>query len=330
VSPAEESVQQLISKNDKVEILKDIVVPKKFYNRIDLGVPILNEVFGGQDMPGILPGCSFLFTGTPGAGKSTMALQLADLMTKNAGRNVLYNIGEENRYMVKMRADRLGLAGAFCITQIEEVDELIKFCEESGVEVLFQDSLQTLRDGGLGGSALLKSVTKKLQSWKEKSDVTIFLIGHSTKGGQFAGPNEIKHDVDAHAHLKLDPNSGNRAFELQKNRFGPAAIPYEFSISSSGLDFQQMKVQEDDEDPANPGANVSRAADRRERICKLIKEKLLAGEKVSGYCFERFEVECSGGFWRGMLSRACKELQNEGHKVEEVRVDGRVHNYVKE
>jgi predicted ATP-dependent serine protease len=319
---------QLIKKNDKVEVLKDIVVPKKFYSRIDLGVNILNEVFGGQEMPGMMPGASVLFTGTPGAGKSTMALQLADLLAKNAGRNVLYNIGEENRYMVKMRADRLGLAGGFCLTQIEEVDDLMKFCEDNGVEVLFQDSLQMLRDGELSGDKLLKAVCKKLQAWKENSGVTIILIGHSTKGGQFAGPNEIKHDVDVHAHLKLNTDSGNRVFELQKNRFGPGAIPYEFSISSSGLDFQQMKVS-DDEDPNNPSAPTSRAADRRGRVVELIKEKMLAGEQVSGYCFERFEVEVSGGFWRGMLARACKELQAEGHTVGETRIDGRLHNFVK-
>ena len=318
---------QLIAQNKKVEVLKDIVVPKKFYSRIDLGVAILNEVFGGQEMPGMMPGASVLFTGTPGAGKSTMALQLADLMAKNAGLNVLYNIGEENRCMVKMRADRLGLVGGFCLTQIEEVDELMKFCDDTGVEILFQDSLQMLRDGDLSGDKLLKTVCKKLQAWKENNGVTVIQIGHSTKGGQFAGPNEIKHDVDVHAHLKLNTDTGNRVFELQKNRFGPGAVPYEFSISSSGLDFQQMKVA-DDEDPNNPSAPTSRAADRRERTVKLIKEKMLAGEKISGYCFERFEVEVSGGFWRGMLARAVKELQAEGNKVAETRVDGRLHNYV--
>lgn len=321
---------QLIAKNEKVDILKDIVVPKKFYNRIDLGVPILNEVFGGMEMPGIIPGCSILFTGTPGAGKSTMALQIADLMAKYAGRSVLYNIGEENRFMVKMRADRLGLTGSFCITQIQEVDDLTKFCDANGVEILVQDSIQTLTDGELSGDKLLKSCVKKLQAWKEHSDVTMFLIGHSTKGGQFKGPQEIKHDVDAHAHLKLNKETGNRVFELEKNRFGPAAIPYEFSISSSGLDFAAMKVAEDEEDPASPNApGTSRAADRRERIVELIKEKMLAGEKISGYCFERLEVDCSGGFWRGMLARATKELQAQGNKIEEIRIDGRLHNYVK-
>lgn len=323
-------IVQLIQKDNNVEILADVVVPKKFYKRIDLGVQILNEMFGGQEMPGILPGSSMLFTGTPGAGKSTMALQLADLFTKHAGRNVLYNIGEENRYMIKMRSDRIGLAGSFCVSQFDQVDELIRFCDDMGVEVLFQDSLQTLRDGDLSGDAKLRSITRKLQSWKGTSDVTLIIIGQSTKSGHFAGPNEIKHNLDVHAHLKIDTESGGRILELEKNRFGPATIPYQFSISNAGLDFKQVKVGDDDggDDDGSPSAGTSRAADRRGRIVALIKEKMLAGEKISGYCFERFEVECSGGFWRGMLSRACKELQAEGHKIEDVRIDGRIHSMI--
>lgn len=318
---------QLLEKNDKVEILKDIVVPKKFYNRIVLGVNVLDEAFGGQEMPGIMPGCSYLFTGTPGAGKSTMALQLADLMAKAAGRNVLYNIGEENRFMVKMRADRMGLSGNFCLTQISEVDELMVFCEEMGVEVLFVDSIQTLTDGSLTGDRLLVSVAEKLQAWKEKSDVTIFMIGHSTKGGIFAGPNRIKHAVDAHAHLKLDSESGNRIFELQKNRFGPAATPYEFSISSSGLDFQQMRAVTDDDDSVVK-AGSSKAEDRRLRVVKLVREKLLEGEIISAYDSEKYEADCTGGFWRGMLARACKELSSEGFTIGEKKIDGRTHFFI--
>src|SRR3954471_15324912 len=85
----------LVQDQGGIERLKDIVVPDKFFKRILFGVPLLDEVFGGE-MPGILPGSTYLFTGDPGAGKSTMALQMADLLESNAGRNVMYNIGEES------------------------------------------------------------------------------------------------------------------------------------------------------------------------------------------------------------------------------------------
>jgi hypothetical protein len=54
----------------------------------------------------------------------------------------------------------------------------------------------------------------------------------------------------------------------------------------------------------------------------------MEGEKVSGYCFERFNVDCSGGFWRGMLAKAVKELQNQGFKIAETRINGRLHSYI--
>lgn len=322
-------MQTLLQKNDKVELLKDVVVPDKFYKRIDLGKPALNEIFGGQDMPGILPGAAILFTGTAGAGKSTMALQLAELCAL-AGLNVLYNVGEESRYMVKMRADRLGLKGRFAMAQIEDVNELTEYVEKNGVEVLFNDSLQSLKDGDLEGNARLKSVAKKLIAFKERmselgSTVTEIIIGHVTKAGVFAGPNEIKHDVDVHAHLKISP-TGNRIFEVTKNRFGPANLPYEFSIGASGLDFQQVTEVVDDENPVNQVGGRQKA--KRDQVKSLIIEKLLAGDKISGYDFDKYEVECSGGYWRGMLAGACTALGARGHTIGETRIDGRTHMFI--
>ena len=307
---------------ENVEVLRDVVVPEKFFKRISLGVQILDEIFGGTEMPGILAGATFLFTGMPGAGKSTMSLQLADLFQRHSKKNVLYNIGEENKHMIKLRADRIGIRGDFTISHYEDVNALIRFCKQNGVEVVFQDSLQSLRDRDLTGPKLLKSVVKKLTDFAHETDCTTFIVGHITKGGGFAGPQEIKHDVDAHAHLKLNPESGNRIFELQKNRFGPATMPYEFSLSANGLDFQPIT------EAVEAKGGTSRAADRRDNIKTLIKEKLLQGERISGYCFERFNVDCSGGFWRGMLMKACKELEQDGHKIGEVRIGGRLHNFL--
>lgn len=315
----------LVTESSRVEVLKEIEVPQKFFRRLQLGVQTLDEIFGGTDMPGILPGCTFLFTGMPGAGKSTMCLQLADLLQVHAGRSVLYNIGEESRHMIKIRANRIGLKQEFAISAFEQVDELLEYCEKTGVEVLFQDSIQSLRDGELYGPKLLKSVVKKIHRYAKDHDITPFLIGHITKGGQFAGPQEIKHDVDAHAHLKLNPETGNRIFELQKNRFGPACVPYEFMLSAQGLDFQALPS-----DPTDKVEVTGKAADRRDKIKTIIREALLKGEKISGYCFERLNADCSGGFWRGMLEKACHELESEGHEICEERINGRTHKFIAE
>jgi predicted ATP-dependent serine protease len=333
----------LVKPSNEVKVLKDIKVPDKFFNRLLLGVQVLDEIFGGAEFPGILPGSSILFTGHPGAGKSTAALQFADLLQRHAGRNILYNVGEENEYMIRLRADRLGVDGNFGLSNIEDVDELVKYCKGAGVEVLFQDSLQSLRCGDLHGRELLKVVTKKLHTMAKDDDITVFIIGHITKGGDFAGPMEVKHDVDVHAHIKLNPDNAAREFNLTKNRFGPSQIPYEFSLTRAGLDFKNATLVEakEDEDKGSSKAN-----ERREKIEKIITEYLLK-EKVpdeermlSGYCFQRLTdpdtgkvgIACSGGYWRSMLEKVRRKLEAEGHIFGEVRNGpggpGRTHIYV--
>ena len=325
----------LVNHDNKVEVLKDIKVPDKFFNRIKLDVQVLDEIFGGQEMPGMLAGTSILFTGMPGAGKSTAALQFGDLIQRNAGRNILYNIGEENKFMIKMRADRLGIDGNFCISMFEDVNDLMKFCKDTGVEVLFQDSIQSLRDRehpDLGGKAIWKMTAKKLHKFAKDEDIVVFIIGHVTKGGDFAGFMETKHDVDVHAHMKLNPETMARVFELTKNRFGPAGIPFEFTLSAKGLDFSKAVMVEPDK---NEGS-ISTASERREKISGLIKELLLKGESISGYCFSRFKdpitdkmgVDCSGGYWRTMVEKVRRSLEAEGHILNEKKIDGRTYVFV--
>lgn len=311
----------LVDASNEIKVLRDVKVPDRFFNRFSLGVQLLDEMFGGTELPGILPGSSFLFTGMPGAGKSTMCLQLADKLQMTSNANVLYNIGEESEYVIRIRADRIGLTQEFNIGQICDVDILVEKCLEFKIDVLFQDSLQSLRDSSLGGAQCVKSVVKKLHRLSKDNGITVFIVGHITKGGQFAGPQEIKHDVDAHIHLSLNEETGNRIFEFQKNRFGPACIPYEFLLSENGLDFNKIEAT-----PVKK--TVGKAAGRRENVMLIIREKLIAGEHISGYCFERLNIECSGGFWRSMIQKTCDELESEGVCIGEHKIGGRVHNFI--
>jgi len=307
--------------DNKVEVLSSINVPKKYFERISTGIALLDEVFGGPDLPGILPGASLLFTGFPGAGKSTMALQLADLIQTHSGKSVLYNVGEENRYMVKMAADRLGLRQNFCVSAFDDVLELTEYCSSNNIDVLFQDSIQTLKHDELNGLKLLKTLGNKLAAFAGCSGTTCFIIGHITKSGEFAGPMNIKHALDVHCHLSLDKETNGRVFELTKNRFGPAFQRYEFLLSADGLDFRQIN-----EDPTSE-KKMSKTVEKKQAFIDKAKELMLAGEKLNGYSsmghsalmrwMEKEGYDCSGGFWRGILVKAAASLRNEGHKVME-------------
>lgn len=313
--------------SSKVTLLRDVVVPKKFYERIKTGSEVLDNVFGGDRLPGIMPGGQYLFTGTSGAGKSTFSLQLADALAR-AGLSVLYNLGEETKYQVKIAADRIKIGGNFPISEFDDVNELLIYVLENDIDVLFQDSLQSLTDAldpDMYGPKLWLHIGKKLLTLKD-NDVTTFMVGHVTKGGEFAGKNELKHDVDAHVHMTLNKDNGNRILEFTKNRFGPAQMPYEFVLSADGLDLKQVA-----EGTTPEGTKRTMV---RDEFVEAIKKLMVDGVKLSGYSHEELDelkkFNRSGGFMRGALRIAIKELEANGAKVVTGKINNREHSWVED
>jgi predicted ATP-dependent serine protease len=126
---------------------------------------------------------------------------------------------------------------------LEHADELRKKNPSKQVFIL-QDSLQTLndgkyKDGGTTGNTPLRCC-ELLTDWcKENYGICIF-VGQVTKGGEFAGKNQIKHAIDVHGHLFFDDDKksetyGERLYEVNKNRFGCAGKTYVIGIDSNGL-----------------------------------------------------------------------------------------------
>jgi hypothetical protein len=324
---------KLVTDDERVERLSDVKVPDKFFRRVRLD-PVLDQVFGSSDSPGLMPGSTTLLTGAPGAGKSTMCLQLADML-QAAGQRVLYNIGEENRYMVKLRADRLGVSAQYHVSQKATADELIAYVLEHRFTVLFQDSLQTLHDPSARGATAWVVVADKLQRLSKEHDVTVIVVGQCTKGGAFMGPNRIKHDLDGHLHLDL--KGGERSLAFDKNRFGDSGIPWRVELTARGITFQGRGDDGRPSDPTDPspagGARPqhqarSRGEGKRQDVMAVAMDRLLAGSMVSGYTYQDLGLDCSGGFWRAQVAAAVAELRRQGYGVGERKVGGRAHQFI--
>lgn len=224
----------------------DIKVPDKLRVRHKCGIKWVDGAFGGQ---GFVPSTVIMLTGTPGAGKTTFILQLADALT-GAGHIALYNTGEESLYQVKMVCERLNLKNGFYVGQDEKTDDILAHAEElrklnpKKQMFLLQDSLQTLDDGyyanGHTNSNTQVRATEQLANWaKEKYGVYIF-IGQVNKDGEFNGKMQIKHMIDSHARLYFDDQKksetyGERLFEVTKNRFGVNGRTYIVGIGKNGL-----------------------------------------------------------------------------------------------
>lgn len=225
--------------------ISDIKVPEALRDRKKTGVDFFDTAVGGA---GLVPSSVVMLTGTPGAGKTTMLLQLADAIT-GSGHVCLYNTGEESLYQVKMVAERLKLRNGFIVGQDTLVPDLLSHADHirkanPGKQVfVLQDSLQTLDDGKYAhGANSMTTVraTEMLTDWAKSSYGIVMFIGQVTKGGDFAGKQTILHAVDCRGQLFIDDEKksetyGERIFEVTKNRFGCSGKSYILGMGTTGL-----------------------------------------------------------------------------------------------
>lgn len=223
----------------------EVNVPDALKKRVPTGVRFFDDAVGGQ---GFTPSSVMMLTGTPGAGKTTMLLQIADSITKS-GNICLYNTGEESLYQVRMVTERLKLKHGFICGQDIMVPDLLEHADNirqanKGKQVfILQDSLQTLDDGkyanGTNGSTPLRSV-EMLTDWAKSTYGVVGFIGQVNKDGEFSGKNGILHAIDIRGKLYIDNDQksetyGERIFEVTKNRFGCSGKAYVLGMKEDGL-----------------------------------------------------------------------------------------------
>jgi len=210
--------------------IQKITVPNILKKRIATGLDYFDAVIGGE---GFTPSMVTLFTGTPGCGKTTMMLTLANSL-QGAGNQVIFNTAEESLYQIKMTTERLGLRNAFMVGGLDNIESLLKGCTAVREKTkdrpffLIVDSLQCMNDGyfksGRITSATSERALQLLTNYAKEHACNIIVIGQVTKDGKMAGSNKLKHMVDSHIHLSVEEKDedlrGCRVLETQKNRFG--------------------------------------------------------------------------------------------------------------
>ena len=225
-------------KNIKIEdvafgsSIQDIEVPDALKARIPCGLDYFQAILGGE---GFTPSAVTLFTGMPGAGKTTMMLSLANSLQRR-GAEVVFNTAEESLYQIKMTCERLRLKQPFKVGGETRVPVLLEGCDklrEAAPErpfFLIVDSLQCLDDGKFNTGRITTATAERalslLTSYAKEHACNIIVIGQVTKDGKMSGSNKLKHMVDAHIHLSIETKDedlkGCRILETQKNRFGGA------------------------------------------------------------------------------------------------------------
>jgi DNA repair protein RadA/Sms len=234
-------------------LLRLVEVESSDAQRLPTGVAELDRVLGG----GLVPASLVLVSGDPGIGKSTLLLMALRAMSEE--RKVVLVTGEESAAQVKLRADRLGGAGAVHILAETDLDEVCATLERERPEVCVIDSVQTLYAPDLGSApgsvAQVREAAGRLLRVAKEQEVATFLVGHVTKEGSVAGPRVLEHLVDCVLHFEGDRYRSHRVLRAVKNRFGSTNEIGVFEMTSAGLvaveDPSELFGRPDDEQPGS-------------------------------------------------------------------------------
>lgn len=214
--------------------IQSFVIP-----RIRTKIDQLDSLLGN----GLVPGSSVLLTGPPGAGKSTLVLQILKTMNVSS----LYVTGEESVQQLKLRADRLKIHSAKILLLFEtNVNTVLAHIHQTKIQLLVIDSIQMMYTDSSntlpGSTTQIRKSTYVLRRLAQQRNLILLIVGQVTKSKAAAGPKLIEHAVDVVLNLDSPEEEGHiRILRATKNRFGSTAPRCMLYMRKNGLVFQGIK-----------------------------------------------------------------------------------------
>ncbi len=209
--------------------------------RLSSGIGELDRVLGG----GLVPGSLTLLGGSPGIGKSTLTNMVLGNLA-GAGAATLYVSGEESAEQVRLRAERLAVAGEGAGAAMDvpilaetDLDVVLDTLAALRPQACVIDSVQTLRAGELssapGSVGQVREVAARVMELAKEQGTAVILVGHVTKDGALAGPRVLEHLVDCVLQFEGERERPYRELRALKNRFGSTNEAGLFEMRQAGL-----------------------------------------------------------------------------------------------
>ncbi len=202
---------------------------------------------GKTTVGGIVDTSVSLLGGAPGAGKSTLAMQMAAAIAKLKKREVLYICGEESEGEIRARAERLNIG-----LDIQKLFRIVPMGIECNLSFIldkrqpcatFIDSLP----GVMPDPSDAVEFAWKLKSWSVANHMPSVIIDHVTKEEEFAGMMALQHAVDG-TFIFTVYDDGVRELKTVKNRNGPSGIVTTLDMTEEGLVYRSPDDDDDEDD----------------------------------------------------------------------------------
>ncbi len=212
----------------------------------------------------------YLLAGEPGIGKSTLMLQLIDVIQQsNTTLSIAYFSAEEHPSHVKDRRERVIQTShtTMNIFHTSQVEDIAATTKEQQFDLIIVDSVQTIHAWSVDSPAWspnqVRQASEVLTGLAKKEQVTTFIIGHVTKWWEIAWPKYLEHIVDVVMYLEWDKDGHLRFLRTKKNRFWPTDDVWIFEMAVNGLqpvyNLQERILQQISTD--SPGSVLSIALD---------------------------------------------------------------------
>lgn len=235
---------------DEVQNLSD--VGAEDVPRLVTGISSLDDALGGGfAFPSVVQ-----FAGLPGIGKSTLLLQVADLLARD--HRVLIATSEERSEAIGARARRVGCKhlNKVKIIATRSPAKLKEMTIKTKAEFVLVDSLNGMRaDDEVRHSQyatreialdLIDFAHAKEEYEGQHDQVTMVLVCHLNKQMDVSGVKEIEYMCDVAAWFRGRRKGHLRRFELEKNRFGATYDHAAFSMGVAGRLSELSEEQEKD------------------------------------------------------------------------------------
>lgn len=195
---------------------------------------------------GVVQGHLILLTGQPGAGKTTLSLQLLAQSRGDQGRPPLYLCSEQPEEDLVSLCKRLGFESRTILysstTNLARIETLLLETRPRDAVI---DSINCLVDPAAERSAgsprMLEEAAHRLFALAHAVKVTIWCIAHTTTKGRMRGPMTAAHWCDVLMGLWLcspkDPTSSRLLGYVPpyKNRGGKTCDPIVLRMTERGL-----------------------------------------------------------------------------------------------
>lgn len=221
--------------------IADISIPDKMFQPIKTNNPEMDAVL--SELGGLVPSQVIMVTGNPGSGKTTISAVVgAKVAAAIPDKPVVFLSYEMSDFQLKLQAAKIPGFSSLLISTHEfhkddaGLDSLFKALDSIDPSLVIVDSLQKMASkmahGPTRGQIVL---VERFTKWAKKTFTPVILIGHNDKGGNYAGPSFLKHEVDSHMLVWVDKESRERLFAMSKNRFGGNMEQYGFRIDRNGV-----------------------------------------------------------------------------------------------